>query len=59
MMEAAEQLEYERAAELRDRIKRLERQVFGLDQKREAAPAAGAWLGASACRRRGARARRA
>ena len=40
MMEAAERLEYERAAELRDRIKRLERQVFGLDQKREAAPAA-------------------
>jgi len=39
MMEAAERLEYERAAELRDRIKRLERQVFGLDQKREAAPA--------------------
>jgi hypothetical protein len=37
MMEAAERLEYERAAELRDRIKRLERQVFGLDQKREAA----------------------
>ena len=27
----------ERAAELRDRIKRLERQVFGLDQPREAA----------------------
>ena len=40
MMDAAERLEYERAAELRDRIKRLERQVFGLDQKREAAPAA-------------------
>jgi excinuclease ABC subunit B len=39
MMEAAERLEYERAAELRDRIKRLERQVFGLDQKREAAAA--------------------
>jgi excinuclease ABC subunit B len=37
MMEAAERLEYERAAELRDRIKRLERQVFGLDQPREAA----------------------
>ncbi len=31
MMEAAEELEYERAAELRDRIKRLERKVFGLD----------------------------
>jgi excinuclease ABC subunit B len=40
MMEAAERLEYERAAELRDRIKRLERQVFGLDTRREAAPAA-------------------
>jgi excinuclease ABC subunit B len=40
MMEAAERLEYERAAELRDQIKRLERQVFGLDQPREAAPAA-------------------
>src|SRR6202790_1596685 len=34
MMEAAEKLEYERAADLRDRIKRLERQVFGLDQPR-------------------------
>lgn len=32
MMNAAEQLEYERAAELRDRIKRLERRVFGLDK---------------------------
>ncbi len=31
MMDAAEELEYERAAELRDRIKRLERKVFGLD----------------------------
>jgi excinuclease ABC subunit B len=31
MMEAAEKLDYERAAELRDRIKRLERKVFGLD----------------------------
>jgi excinuclease ABC subunit B len=39
MMEAAEKLEYERAADLRDRIKRLERQVFGLDQPRAAAPA--------------------
>src|ERR1700730_311186 len=37
MMEAAEKLEYERAADLRDRIKRLERQVFGLDQPRAAA----------------------
>src|ERR1700687_3263234 len=41
MMEAAEKLEYERAAGLRDRIKRLERQVFGLAQPRaSAAPAA-------------------
>ena len=31
MMEAAEKLDYEGAAELRDRIKRLERKVFGLD----------------------------
>jgi excinuclease ABC subunit B len=31
MMKAADDLEYERAAELRDRIKRLERQVFGLE----------------------------
>jgi len=31
MMEAAEKLDYERAAGLRDRIKRLERMVFGLD----------------------------
>ena len=38
MMEAAEKLEYERAGELRDRIKRLERHVFGLD--RPPAPAA-------------------
>jgi excinuclease ABC subunit B len=30
MMEAAEKLDYERAAELRDRIKRLERQIFGM-----------------------------
>ena len=29
MMEAADALEYERAAELRDRIKKLERKVFG------------------------------
>jgi excinuclease ABC subunit B len=32
MMDAAEKLEYERAAELRDRIKRLERQVFGMEK---------------------------
>jgi excinuclease ABC subunit B len=31
MTQAAEALEYERAAELRDRIKRLERMVFGFD----------------------------
>jgi excinuclease ABC subunit B len=31
MMESAEKLEYERAAELRDRIKRLERRIFGFD----------------------------
>ena len=31
MMEAADKLDYERAAELRDRIKRLERQVFGME----------------------------
>ena len=34
MMEAADKLEYERAAELRDQIKKLERQVFGMDQPR-------------------------
>ncbi len=38
MMTAAEQLEYERAGELRDRIKRLERRIFGLDQPRPAEP---------------------
>jgi excinuclease ABC subunit B len=42
MMEAAGKLEYERAADLRDRIKRLERQVFGLDQPRASAAAAAA-----------------
>src|SRR6516162_1206634 len=31
MMESADQLEYERAAELRDRIKRLERRIFGFE----------------------------
>jgi len=30
-MESADQLEYERAAELRDRIKRLERRIFGFE----------------------------
>jgi len=39
MIEAADSLEYERAADLRDRIKRLERQVFGLE-KPPAPPAA-------------------
>ena len=34
MMDAADKLEYERAAEFRDQIKRLERQVFGMDQPR-------------------------
>ncbi len=33
MMEAAEALEYEHAAELRDRIKKLERKIFGMDAK--------------------------
>ncbi|MFI5351652.1 MAG: excinuclease ABC subunit UvrB [Candidatus Binatales bacterium] len=32
MMEAAVKLEYERAAQLRDKIKRLERMAFGLDK---------------------------
>jgi hypothetical protein len=32
MMQAAADLEYERAAELRDQIKRLERKIFGMDQ---------------------------
>jgi excinuclease ABC subunit B len=32
MMEAAEKLDYEHAAELRDRIKRLERQIFGMEK---------------------------
>jgi excinuclease ABC subunit B len=31
MIESAEKLEYERAAELRDRIKRLERRIFGFE----------------------------
>jgi len=37
-MQAAEDLEYERAAELRDQIKRLERKIFGMDQARPPAP---------------------
>ncbi|HEY6395344.1 MAG TPA: excinuclease ABC subunit UvrB [Candidatus Binataceae bacterium] len=40
MMEAAENLEYERAAGLRDTIKRLERQIFGMDTPKPSAPAA-------------------
>jgi len=39
MMQAAEDLEYERAAELRDQIKRLERKIFGMDQPHTPAPA--------------------
>ena len=35
MMDAAEKLDFERAADLRDQIKRLERHVFGLDAKIE------------------------
>jgi excinuclease ABC subunit B len=45
MMEAAEKLDYERAAVLRDRIKRLERKVFGFDGSaavKAAAPPPGA-----------------
>jgi excinuclease ABC subunit B len=38
MMDAAEALEYERAAELRDRIKKLERKIFGMDAKPPAPP---------------------
>jgi excinuclease ABC subunit B len=38
MMDAANELEYERAAELRDRIKKLERKVFGAAMGTEAAP---------------------
>ena len=34
MMDAAEKLDYERAAELRDKIKKLERHAFGMDQPR-------------------------
>ncbi len=39
MMEAAVKLEYEHAAQLRDKIKRLERMAFGLDKPKPAAPA--------------------
>ncbi len=38
MMEAAEKLDYERAASLRDQIKRLERHMFGMDSARPAPP---------------------
>src|ERR1019366_2514521 len=38
MMEAADALEYERAAELRDRIKKLERKVFGQSMGTERKP---------------------
>ena len=41
MMRAANDLEYERAAELRDRIKVLERRVLGLDSERAPAPPPG------------------
>ena len=34
MMEAAEALDYERAADLRDQIKKLERKAFGMDEPR-------------------------
>jgi hypothetical protein len=34
MMEAAEKLDYEHAAEMRDQIKKLERHAFGMDQPR-------------------------
>jgi excinuclease ABC subunit B len=37
MMEAAEKLDYERAAELRDKIKKLERKAFGMDESRRPA----------------------
>jgi excinuclease ABC subunit B len=40
MIEASEKLDYETAAELRDRIKRLERQMFGMDQPKAVAPSA-------------------
>jgi excinuclease ABC subunit B len=38
MMEAAEKLDYERAADLRDQIKRLERKTFGMDEIKAPAP---------------------
>jgi excinuclease ABC subunit B len=39
MMGSADKLEYERAAELRDRIKRLERRIFGFESAEPASPA--------------------
>ena len=39
MMGSADKLEYERAAELRDRIKRLERRIFGFEPAEPAPPA--------------------
>ncbi|MBV8359778.1 MAG: UvrB/UvrC motif-containing protein, partial [Deltaproteobacteria bacterium] len=36
MMESSDKLEYERAAELRDRIKRLERRIFGFESAQPA-----------------------
>jgi excinuclease ABC subunit B len=39
MMESADKLEYERAAELRDRIKRLERRIFGFESAEPTPPA--------------------
>jgi len=50
MMDAAEKLDYEHAAELRDQIKRLERKAFGMDTVRPApakAPAGSAGTHAS------------
>jgi excinuclease ABC subunit B len=40
MLKAAEDLDFERAAELRDQIKRLERRALGLDAERPTAPSA-------------------
>ncbi|HUY37763.1 MAG TPA: UvrB/UvrC motif-containing protein, partial [Candidatus Binataceae bacterium] len=50
MMDAAEKLDYERAADLRDQIKKLERKAFGMDGSRPApakAPAGSAGTHAS------------
>src|SRR5260370_3623611 len=40
MLKAAEDLDFERAAELRDQIKRLERRALGLDAERPTFPSA-------------------